>query len=292
MGTNTHVFLIAPGAGVGGRVPVLACADALRDGGATVEVVEVDSHREVTAALERAAELDAKLVVAGGDGQLRSVVRQQVRLALPRGGQRPADMPANRTIADLTPVGVLPLDPDADDDLAAALRLPRKPIDVATAVLAGRGRRLDLFRHDGGSVTLRSALLGGVDKDGKPAPWTAAVQVDDTVLSNGDEPLIAVGVSNVGGLDALPGLPLTVAADATNGQVTVGIAVATADRSWLRRRRPGVEVRRAVGRAVAIIPTGATEGTDVPVVDDGVHASVNRKRTWWVEPGAWAAYVS
>jgi hypothetical protein len=289
-----HVLIVAPGAGTAGRVPVLACADALRAGGATVEVTEPDSHQEITAALTKATEGEMRLVVPGVDGQVRAVVRQLVRRAQPRGGDRPPELASNRTIPDLPPIAILPLTPagtDPSGDLVTELGLPSDPEQVAAAVLSGEHRRLDLLRHDGGSVTLRSALLGGVDDKGKPAPWTAAVHVDDTILSHGDEPLLAVGVTNTGPLDALPGLPLSTAATATDGVVTVGIAVPSVRGGRLRRRRPEIEVRRATGRAVAIIPTNASEEVEIPVVDDGVHGTVRRKRTWWVEPGAWAVYT-
>jgi hypothetical protein len=47
-------------------------------------------------------------------------------------------------------------------------------------------------------------------------------------------------------------------------------------------------VRRARGRAVAVTP----QETEVPFLDDGVGGTLTRKRSWWIEPGAWAVYES
>ena len=208
------VLLLAPGPGVATRVPVLACRDALRKG-ADVEVLELDSDSDVDDAVKRAAVDGGRLVVAGGDGQVRAVLRRMVRRALPRGGERPADLPSDRTVPDLPAIGILPLDAAGDVDLAAKLGLPRSPEDVAAAVLGGNERRVDLLRHDGGSVTLHGALLGGADESGRPVPWFARIDVDDTLLTDGTEALLACAVANADGHTSLAGLPLVAGADYT-----------------------------------------------------------------------------
>jgi hypothetical protein len=279
---RVEVLLLAPDSAT--RVPVLRCADALRAGGAAVEVVDVDSDGAVDAAVDRAYASGARLVVAGGDGPLRAVLRRMVRRSLPRGGERPADLPPHRTVPDLPPVGLLPVDPPAAGDLVLRLGLPTTPAGVAAAVLGGTARRLDLLRNDAGSVTLKAALLGGVDPDGRGLPWAARIDVDDTVLSDGTEPLLACGVANAGGLDAVPGLTLVVDAVPTDGLIDVGVAVPVSG----RRGRPEIQVRRARGRAVAITPT--VDEQEVPLADDGVAGTFARKRTWWMEHHAWAAY--
>jgi hypothetical protein len=273
------VLLLAPGSAT--RVPVLACADELRTG-ATVDIVDVDSDTAVDDAVTRARESGARLVVAGGDGPLRAVVRRMVRRSLPRAGERPPDLPLHRTVPDLPPLGILPVDPPGDDDLVVRLGLPRSPDEVARAVLGGVYRRLDLLRNDAGSVTLRSALLGGVDDRRRAVPWAARIDVDDTVLSDGTEALLACGIANAGPLNALPGLTLVETADPADGVLHVGVAVPVG------RRKREIEVRRARGRAVAITPV--VEGVEVPFLDDGVRGALTRKRTWWMEHCAWAAY--
>jgi hypothetical protein len=285
----------------GPRVPVLACADALTATGARVESVTAGSDADIDAVLAR---LDgppradglpwpdpdgkSRLVVASAvDGQLRAVVRRLVRRYAPPPSRRPTDLADDRTVPDLPAVGVLPLDPSTTGDLAAQLGLPRTPRAVADAVLGGRTRRLDLLRHDGGSVTLDGARLGGEDHAGRPVPWRARVEVDDAVLSDGSDPLLACVVANAVGYTKLDDLPLVTAADPADGVVEVAVAVPVVVRSLWRRPRVRVEVRRARGRAAAVTPRDG----EVQYLDDGVASTLGHKRSWWTEPGAWAVYV-
>lgn len=285
------------------RVPVLACADALNARGARVEMVTARSDAEIDAVLARLdgpirpdgltwpdADGKTRLVVAtANDGQLRAVLRQLVRRYAPAPSKRPADLPGNRTLPDLPPVAVLPLDPargGTHRDLAAQLGLPRDPAVVAAAVLDGTPRRLDLLRNDGGSVTLDGALLGAADDGGRPLHWRARVEVDDTILTDGDEPLLACAVANAGGYATLDDVTLLTAPDPADGQVEVAVAVPVVVRSAFGRKRVRLEVRRARGRAVSVLPR---EG-NVPYLDDGVEGELTRKRSWWVEPGAWAVW--
>ena len=146
-------------------------------------------------------------------------------------------------------------------------------------------RRLDLLRHDGGSVTLHGALLGGVD-GGQVASWPGRVEVDDVVLTDGAEPVLACAIGNAGSSD-VDGLPLVVDADPDDGLVDVAIAVPVMERRLLREASVRYEVRRARGRAVSVTPHAPA----VRYVDDGVVGTLSRKRSWWVEPAAWSAYV-
>jgi len=275
-----HVLLFAPGPETATRVPVLACVDALRKG-ATVDVVALDSDAETDDALRRAAQSGARILVAGGDGQVRAVLRRMVRSVLPKGGERPVDLPADRTVPDLDPIGVLPLDPASGatglPDLANRLGLVRSPAEVAAAVLAGDVRRIDLLRNDGGSVTLHGALLGAADEHGRPLGWRARIDVDDKVLSHGSEPLIGCAIANADGYAAMAGLPLVASADPADGVLDVGIAIPVGSR---------FEVRRAQGRAVAV----TLHTAELPYTDDGVDGTLTRKRTWWMERAAWAVY--
>jgi hypothetical protein len=268
----------------GVRAPVRACADALTGAGATVETITAGSDEEIDDVVARLPEV--RLVVAAAvDGQLRAVVRRMVRRWAPPPSRRPADLPANRTVPDLPPVAVLSLDP-AGDDLAARLGVPRDPAGVAAAVLGDRVRRLDLLRQDGApAVTLDGVLLGSSDDAGRVVPWRARVEVDDAVLSDGDDPLLAAVVANAGGYLRPDGLPLVTAADPADGVVEAAVAVPVRNR-W--RRRVRVEVRRARGRAVTIRPADA----GVAYLDDGVAGELTRSRSWWVEPAAWAVYTS
>ncbi|MET8355753.1 hypothetical protein [Micromonospora sp. NPDC005171] len=285
------------------RVPVLACADALTARGARVETVTARSDAEIDAVLARLdgpprpdgltwPDPDSKIrlvVATASDGQLRAVLRRLVKRYAPAPSKRPADLPGNRTLPDLPPVAVLPLDPARGGphrDLAAQLGLPRDPAAVATAVLDGTPRRLDLLRNDGGSVTLDGALLGAADDAGRPLHWRARVEVDDTILTDGAEPLLACAVGNAGGYATLDDVTLLTAPDPADGQVEVAVAVPVVVRSSWGRKRVRLEVRRARGRAVSVLPR---EGK-VPYLDDGVEGELTRKRSWWIEPGAWAVW--
>ncbi|NES14449.1 MULTISPECIES: hypothetical protein [Micromonospora] len=287
------------------RVPVLACADALTAGGARVEMVTARSDAEIDEVLARLdgaprpdglswpdPDSKTRLVIAtASDGQLRAVLRRLVRRYAPPPSRRPADLPGNRTVPDLPPVGVLPLDPartGAARDLAAQLGLPRDPAAVAAAVLDGTPRRLDLLRNDGGSVTLDGALLGAADDAGRPLHWRARVEVDDAVLSHGDDPILACAIGNAGGYARLDDVTLLADPDPADGRVEVAVAVSVVTRSALGRKKVRLEVRRARGRAAAVVP----RDEKVPFLDDGVEGELSRKRSWWVEPGAWAVWTS
>jgi hypothetical protein len=258
------------------RTPVLSCRDALQAGGAEVDLVTAGSDTEIDEVMD-----GRTLVVASAtDGQIRAVVRRLLRRYTPAASERPADLPADRTVPDLPAIGLLPLDPTGPD-LVTRLGLPRAPSEVAASVLAGEMRRLDLLRNDGGSLTLDGALLGGADDNGRVVPFRAAVNVDDAVLSDGRDQLIAAVVANADGYSMFDGLPLLVGPSPRDGVLDVAIALAVR-----RRNRVEVEVRRGHGRAVAIVPDA-----EVPFLDDGVAGTLRRKRTWWMERGAWGVYV-
>ncbi|UQU64842.1 hypothetical protein COUCH_00260 [Couchioplanes caeruleus] len=284
------------------RVPVLKCAEALTQAGARVETVVASSDAEIDAVIARFdaeartdglawPDADSKLrliVATATDGQLRAVMRRLVRRYAPPPSKRPADLADNRTVPDLPPVAILPLDPGNTGDLAAQLGLPRDPAEVAAAVLAGKVRRLDLLRNDGGSVTVDGALVGGVDEAGRAVPWRGRVEVDDAVLSDGSEGIIACAIGNGGAYAEFDGLRLLADGDPTDGRVEVAVAVPVVVKQRFRKPRVRVEVRRARGRAVSVLPRDG----ELQFLDDGVGGSMNRKRSWWTEPGAWAVYAA
>jgi hypothetical protein len=287
-GTGPSASACAAGPSVGARprAQVLACADVLRAAGARVALRSADSDREideVLAALDGPARPDGltwpgadgpRLVVASAaDGQVRAVLRRMVRRYAPPPSRRPADLPAGRTVPDLPPIAILPLGRPAE------FGLPGDPEQVAKAVLTGGVDRLDLLRNDGGSVTLRGALIGGAQ------PWKGRVEVDDVILTAPEEQILACTVANDNGYAEVEGLPMATGADPADGLVNVAVAVPVARRSRFGRRQVRVEVRRARGRAVAVTPFG-----EVPFVDDGVAGTLDRKRSWWTERAAWGVY--
>jgi hypothetical protein len=283
------------------RVPVLRCAEALTRAGARVETITAESDAEIDDVIARFdsaprpdglswpdADSKLRLVVATAtDGQLRAVVRRLVRRYAPPPSKRPADLARDRTVPDLPPLAILPLDVAVTNDFAAQLGLPRTPAAVAEAVLNGPVRRLDLLRNDGGSVTVDGALVGGAGADGRVVPWRGRVEVDSTVLSDGSDQIMACAIGNGGAYAEFDGLRLLADGDPTDGRVEVAIAVPVIVKQRFRGTRVNVEVRRARGRAVSVLPRDG----DLPFLDDGVAGSLNRKRSWWTEPGAWAVYA-
>ncbi|MCI0688093.1 MAG: hypothetical protein L0Y54_12765, partial [Sporichthyaceae bacterium] len=254
-------------------------------GGATVDLATAGNDAQIDAAVKPVVAGEVRLVVAAAtDAEVRAVVRRMVRHLSPPPSRRPDDVPPNRTVFDLPPLSVLPLAP-AVPGLVSALDLPMNPDDVAAATLAGRERRWDLLRNDASSVTLHGCLLGGLDH-GKSATFRARIEVDDTVLSDGEETVLACAVLNAGASD-VDGLPLVLDAPADDGLVEVAIAVPIIRRRLIRQADVQVEVRRARGRAMSVTPRDGA----IRSVDDGVIAPLSRKRSWWTEPGAWATYV-
>ncbi|HZE41782.1 MAG TPA: hypothetical protein VE172_23535 [Stackebrandtia sp.] len=262
----------APSCG-GPRTQVLACADALRDGGATVELAEAPDDAGIDEVLNGKARI---VLAADTDAQIRAVLRRAVRLSAPPPSKRDPSLEADRTVADLPALAVLPL--AAEPDLVARLGLPRAPADVAAAALGGRVRRTDVLRHDGGGVTIHGIRLGGGDR-----VWRGKIALDDTTLSDGGESLVTCVVANAAGYGEVEGLPLC-DPDPADGKLDVAVAAPYVH--GLLRKRTRLEVRRGAGRAVAITPV-----TPVPYVDDGVVGELDRKRTWWMERGAAGWYV-
>ncbi|MFI5893389.1 hypothetical protein ACIA5D_25105 [Actinoplanes sp. NPDC051513] len=282
------------------RVPVLQLAELLKEKGARVETVTATSDEEIDAVLSRFdggprpdgltwpdGDSKARLVVATAvDGQLRAVLRRLVRRYAPAPSKRPADLRSDRTVPDLPAVAVLPLDVTNTTDLAGQLDLPRTPAGVAEAVLSGKVRRLDLLRNDGGSVTVDGALLGGADDDGRAVPWRGRVEVDDMVLSDGEDPILACAIGNGAGYAEFGGFRLLADGDPTDGRVEVAVAIPKIVKQRFRGAKVQVEVRRARGRAVSVLPRDG----ELQFLDDGVGGSTTRKRSWWTEAGAWAVY--
>ncbi|GAA4911500.1 hypothetical protein [Stackebrandtia albiflava] len=270
----TVLSLVNGAPGCAPRTPVLACADALRAGGATVELVDAVDDAGIDAAVASGTRL---VVAADTDSQVRAVLRRAVRRLAPPPSSRPDDLPGDRTVPDLPPLAVLPL--AQRPDLIRDLDLPAEPTAVAAAVLGGRVRRTDLLRHDGGGVTVNGVRIGGGDR-----PWRGQIALDDLVLSDGSEPVITCVVANAGGYGRIDGLGMC-EPDPADGRLDVAVAVPFVHRG-LVKRRTRVEVRRARGRAVAITPMA-----EVPHLDDGTVSDLNRKRTWWMERAAAGWYV-
>ncbi|WP_199044261.1 hypothetical protein [Glycomyces salinus] len=256
-------------ANTGPRTQTLHLIDELKGRGAAVRTMEASTAREVDAVLDDPEE--RIVLAADSDEQVNAVLARVVRRLAPAPSERPDDLPAGRTIPDLPPLAVLPQ--GEVPGIVARLGLPEKPAEVAAAVAEGEVLRTDLMRHDGGGVCVDGVRLGGGDR-----PWTGVVALDDAVLADGSEQILACVVANADGYAAADDLVLA-EPDPSDGRIDVAVAVpVTVGRL---RKRVRIEVRRARGRAVAVQPEGK-----VAFVSDGLVGELGRKRTWWVEPGA------
>ncbi|THV27003.1 hypothetical protein [Glycomyces paridis] len=259
----------------GPRTPTLHLVDDLKARGAAVRMVEAAKAEEIDAALD---DPESRIVLAADtDEQVNAVLARFTRHALPAASKRPEGLPEGRTVADLPALAVLPL--GAVPGIVARLGLPEKPAEVAAAVAGGRVKRTDLLRHDGGGVAIDGVRLGGGDR-----PWRGVVNLDDVVLADGSEQILACVVANADGYAAADDMVLA-EPDPADGKVDVAIAVpVTVGRL---RKRLRIEVRRARGRAVAVHPEDS-----VTFIQDGLVGELGRKRTWWVEPGAAGWYTA
>ncbi|MCC3764693.1 hypothetical protein K3N28_16675 [Glycomyces sp. TRM65418] len=259
----------------GPRTQALHLVDELKARGAVVRTAEASKPEEVDTVLE---DPDERIVLAADtDEQVNAVVARFVRHAVPAAGKRPEGLPDSRTIPDLPALAVLPL--SGVPGIVTRLGLPEKPAEVAAAVAEGSVRRTDLMRHDGGGIAIDGVRLGGGDR-----PWRGVVNLDDVVLADGSEHLLACVVANADGYAAADDMVLA-EPDPADGKIDVAVAVPVTVGRF--RKQVRIEVRRARGRAVAVHPADS-----VTFIQDGLVAELRRKRTWWVEPGAAGWYAA
>ena len=240
---------------------------------------------------------DRTLVLAGGDGSVHTAVA-----SLRRRGELSPDRP----------LGLVPL--GTGNDLARTLGIPLDPAGAARALLTGRPRPLDLLVDDTGGVVVNAVHLGvgaeaaekaGALKErlGKAAyavgsvlagagstGWDLRVEVDGEPLHT-DEPVLMVGVANgrtIGGgaelaPDAAPddGLLDVVVATSTGPLARLGFGVALREGGHVERE----DVVAIRGRTVTVT------GEPFPLNADGELDGPVDRRTWTVQPGAWAVLV-
>ncbi|QSB05295.1 hypothetical protein [Natronoglycomyces albus] len=278
------VLTLVEGCSSGGpRTQVLTLVDELKARGVSADTVEASNESVIDEVVKSGR---AIVVAADTDAQLRAVVHRCVRILAPPPSKRPDDLPKDRTVPDLPPLGVLAL--GETPGLVGRLGLPSTPGEVAEAMVAGNVKRTDFFRHDGGGITLDGVRIGGGDY-----LWRGVVALDDAVLSDGSEQIITCVVANADGFAQANGMTL-VEPSPTDGQMDVAVAVpVVVPARWgigkLRFGRPRqrIEVRRARGRAVQVAPSD-----DTKLIEDGIVEDLKRKRSWWIERGAVGWYVS
>ncbi|WP_026923350.1 diacylglycerol kinase family protein [Glycomyces arizonensis] len=253
----------------GPRTQTLHLIDELKRLGADVRTAEASKPQEIDPVVE---EPDTRIVLAADtDEQVNAVVARMVRRLAPAPSERSDHLPEGRTIPDLPPLAVLPL--GTAPGLVERFGLPTDPADVARAAVSGTVLRTDVLRHDGGGVCLDGVRLGGGDR-----PWRGVVNLDDIVLTDGTEQILACVVANADGYAEADGMVFA-EPDPADGRIDVAVAIPVL--VGRLRRRVRIEVRRARGRAVAVHPNDG-----VTFISDGLVDELGRKRTWWVEPGA------
>ncbi len=291
-----RLLIIAnPAAGGSDRAVVSAVADALAGAG-DVAVAAPSDPGELAAALDSRS--DRRLVVAGGDGSLHTVVA-----ALHHRGE----------LSPSEPLGLVPL--GTGNDLARAIGVPLEPEEAARVLLTGRPRRLDLLVDDAGGIVLNAVHvgvgaeaaaaaadlkprlgsvaypLGSVLAGARSPGWRLRVTVDGGQVWDGREPLLMVALGNgttIGG-----GTPLTPEALPDDGLVDVMVSAATGP---LERLGYAVDLRSGShpGRDDVVTARGrivTVEGEPFPVNTDGELSEPVGSRTWTVHAGAWAVIV-
>lgn len=294
----TYHLVVNDDAGSTEEDAVSTAVAAFRDVGADVVVHHPAKPAELGRVIDVVSSGDV-MVVCGGDGSLHVAVERARR---------------EDRLDDLR-FAVIPL--GTGNDLARTLGVPMDPAAAATAIHAGRVRRLDLLLDDRGEVCVNALHAGvGVDaaaradgwKDRLGAAayplgavaaglaadgWRVRVDVDGEELSPADgPPVLLVAVSNgptVGG-----GTAIAPQARLDDGQLDVvvvaaaGPAARTAFAAALAtgRHLDRNDVRWARGREVTI--SGEPIGYDVDgeVDTDGVTS-----RTVRVLPSAWSVVV-
>jgi YegS/Rv2252/BmrU family lipid kinase len=269
---------------------------------ASVEVQATSQPGELDGVLQRAG--SRRIVVAGGDGSLHSVVS-----ALHR-----------RHELENAVVGLLPM--GTGNDFARSLGIPLDPEEAALVIVSGEVRPMDLVVDELGEVVVNNVHVGAgaaasrrgagikrklgaigvgrynLGKLGYPigAVMSALdepsvhvhVDVDGRVVTDVDRPVLMLSIGNgahVGG-----GTELTPDADPQDGQVDVMISHAVGPVAkvgyalHLRRgehhRRDDVQYLR--GSQVTI------SGDAFWISADGEVSGPERHRSWHVEPSAYS----
>jgi YegS/Rv2252/BmrU family lipid kinase len=287
-------FLVITNASAGSadHRAIRAVLDVLR-GGADVARETLEGPDGMGALLQRHPERTP--VAAGGDGTLHLLVA----------ALHERDMLPDRV------VGCVPL--GTGNDFARTLRIPLEPAEAARVLLHGAPRELDLLTDDAGGVVVNAAHLGiGAQgsREGEPLKpilgmlayrvgalvagvrskgWPLRVTVDGSTITDGDTPVLQVGLLNgrtIGG-----GTPLAPEAEPDDGLADVVISTAVGPLARARYARllstgehlahPDVTLVR--GREVEIV----AEGAPVPINADGELAAGSAGGRWSVQPRAW-----
>jgi diacylglycerol kinase (ATP) len=268
----------------------------------SVDVQSTSQPGELDGVLQRAG--PRRIVVAGGDGSLHSVIAALYR----------------RHELGHAVVGLLPM--GTGNDFARSLQIPLDAEDAARVVLSGEVRPMDLIVDELGEVVVNNVHVGAGAQAGRRGagikerlgsvgigrvnlaklgyPIGAAmsafdepsvhlhVELDGKVVTDVDDPVLMVSIGN--GANVGGGTLLTPHADPADGRVDVMISHAIGTKArlgyvlHLRRgehhRRDDVQYLR--GSQVTI------SGDAFWISADGEISGPERQRCWHVEPAAYS----
>ena len=256
-----------------------------------VEVCSTSNPGELDGVLHRRG--GRRVVVAGGDGSLHSVVA-----ALHR-----------RHELDSSVLGLIPL--GTGNDFARGVGIPLDPEEAARLVAHGQVRPVDLVVDNLGEVVVNNVHIGlGAQATRKAEKWkrrlgrlgyavgaaAAAVnppfvrlhvETDGEVVADFHQPVLMVAIGNgptVGG-----GAEITPEADPRDGRMDLMVSFAVAP---LARVAYGVRVRLGTHHERSDVTY--RRATTVSVSGQGFYCSADgelygpeRNRTWHVEPAAY-----
>jgi diacylglycerol kinase (ATP) len=254
-----------------------------------VEVCSTGNPGELDGVLHRRA--SRQVVVAGGDGSLHAVV---------------AALHRRQELAD-TVLGLIPL--GTGNDFARGADIPLDPEEAARVVVKGNVRAIDLVVDCVGEVVVNNVHVGvGAAASHEAGRWKnlgragytvgaamaalnppsvrLRVEVDGTVITDLDRPILQVAIGN--GANVGGGTELIPEADLEDGKVDVMVSFAVGPLS-----RFGYAVGLAKGVHHQRDDVAYVRGSTVSVSGqpfycsaDGELSGPERHRTWRVEQGA------
>jgi diacylglycerol kinase (ATP) len=267
---------------------------------ADVELATTNNPGELDGVLHRAG--CRSIVVAGGDGSLHAVVT-----ALHRRHEL-----AERTL------GLIPL--GTGNDFARALGVPLDPAEAAAALLSGSARRMDLIVDELGGVVVNNVHAGAsAQASRRGARWKKRlgpygfgilgypigaalasikppfvrlhVEADGQVVSDMDKHILMVAIGN--GTSVGGGTELTPDADPTDGRLDVMVSFATGPLerfgyAWSLRQADHPQRDDVISLRAQQV---TISGEDFFLAADGEISGPERRRSWHLEPGAYAMLV-
>jgi diacylglycerol kinase (ATP) len=271
----------------------------------SVEVQATSNPGELNSALHRAG--SRRIVVAGGDGSLHSVVATLYR----------------RNDLKNAVLGILPL--GTGNDFARANEIPLDVEEAARVLVEGAPRPMDLVVDEVGEIVVNNVHAGAGAQAGrhgarwkerlhslgvgklnlgrlgypigalqaavKPPFIRVLVEVDGEVLVDMDQPILMVAVGN--GANVGGGTELVPHADPGDGKIDVMVS-----RSIGPFARIGYGAALVAGRHPQRDDVIYTRGTTVTVSGEAFWCSADgeiygpeRHRSWHVEPAAYSLVV-